>query len=562
MSVHTTPGHNATGGPAGARGPGGGSQSTGANPAGANPAGPTPVTPGHGRRLTLWAAVCGLIAVAIGVVAGELTAAAISPAVSPLTGVGGAAIDGMPRGVKDWAISVFGTSDKLAFLIAMCVVVAILAAGAGILELRRRLAGVAGIAIFGVVGLVAVLTRAQSTTAAIAGPIVATLLAMLLLVAFRKRLRAWLPTDPAQAAAAGEDRRRFLQAAGAGAGVAVVAGIFAAVARTTAAGVAQARAKLRLPAPASSPSAPTAIIPAGAEVKLDGMVPLVTPNADFYRIDTALVVPNVDPTSWKLSVTGMVDQEVEIDLATLLAKPMMEKYVTIACVSNEVGGNLIGNAKWLGWPVRELLAMAGVKPGADMVLSRSTDGFTAGTPLEALTDKRDAMIAVGMNDALLPIEHGFPARLIVPGLYGFVSATKWVTNLKVTTFAEDLGYWSTRGWSTRGIIKTSSRIDTPRDGSSVKAGSVPVGGEAWAQERGISKVEVRLDQGDWQEAKLAPGISKDTWYQWSAAVEMNPGSHQLQVRATDGQGRLQTDQVAPVAPDGASGYHTIHLQVS
>ncbi|MCZ2403588.1 molybdopterin-dependent oxidoreductase [Paenarthrobacter sp. Z7-10] len=509
-----------------------------------------------------WAAVCGLISVAIGVVAGELTAAAISPAVSPLTGVGGAAIDGMPPGVKDWAISIFGTSDKLAFLIAMCLVVAVLAALAGIFEVRRRFVGVVGIAVFGIVGLVAVLTRAQSTTAAIAAPVLAAVLAILLLGAFRKRLLAWLPRnpDPTRAPAAGEDRRRFLQAAGAGAGVAVVAGIFAAVARTTAVGVAQAREKLRLPAPASPSTTPGAVIPAGAEIKLDGMEPLVTPNADFYRIDTALVVPNVNPTSWKLTVTGMVDHEVEIDLATLLAKPMMEQYVTIACVSNEVGGDLIGNAKWLGWPVRELLALAGVKPGADMVLSSSTDGFTAGTPLEAMTDNRGAMIAVGMNDALLPIEHGFPARLIVPGLYGFVSATKWVTNLKVTTFAEDLGYWSTRGWSTHGIIKTSSRIDTPRDGGSVKAGSVPVGGVAWAQERGISKVEVRVDQGNWQEAKLAPGISKDTWYQWSAQVQMDPGGHQLQVRATDGQGQLQTDQVAPPAPDGASGFHTIHVQ--
>jgi DMSO/TMAO reductase YedYZ molybdopterin-dependent catalytic subunit len=553
MSVHTQSGSSPTGRPP-QRSPGSGGQGGEPEPRTASRA---------GRRLTLWAAVCGLISVAIGVVAGELTAAAISPAVSPLTGVGGAAIDGMPPGVKDWAISVFGTSDKLAFLIAMCLVVAVLAALAGIAEVRRRFAGLAGIAVFGVVGLVAVLTRAQSTTAALAAPVVAAVLAMLLLGAFRNRLLAWLPRtpDPAQAAAAGEDRRRFLQAVGAGAGVAVVAGIFAGVARTTAAGVAQARAKLRLPAPASPSKAATAAIPAGAKVSLDGMEPLVTPNADFYRIDTALVVPNVDPTSWKLTVTGMVDHEVEIDLATLLAKPMMEKYVTIACVSNEVGGNLIGNAKWLGWPVRELLAMAGVKPGADMVLSTSTDGFTAGTPLEAMTDDRGAMIAVGMNDALLPIEHGFPARLIVPGLYGFVSATKWVTNLKVTTFAQDVAYWSTRGWSTHGIIKTSSRIDTPRDGASLKAGTIAVGGEAWAQERGISKVEVRLDQGQWQQADLAPGISKDTWYQWSAKVQMDPGGHQLQVRATDGTGEVQTEQMAPPAPDGASGYHTIHVQV-
>lgn len=596
MSIRTNSGLAGSGGPpegigghspgAGAGGPGG----PGAGGSGPGGRGASGMGGSKGRlrqrRRTVWAGVCGLVAVALGVAGGELTAAAVSPSLSPITAVGGVAIDAMPPGVKEGVISLFGTSDKLVFLLSMCVVIAALAFLAGIAELRRKFAGIAGIAVFGVIGVLAVLSRAESSTAALAGPLVAAGLGMVFLTAFRNRLREWLPAEPGAAAAnagpagtkpvstsedgapaeaepaeAGPadawpvagDRRRFLKSIGVGAVVAVVAGTFAAVVRTTATGIQEARAKLRLPPPAS----PAPAIPAAARVPLAGLTPLVTPNTDFYRIDTALVVPTVDPAGWKLGVTGMVDREVEIDLATLLGKPLIERYVTIACVSNEVGGDLIGNAKWLGWPVRELLAMAGVKSGADMVLSSSTDGFTASTPLQAMTDQRDAIIAVGMNGDLLPLEHGFPARLIVPGLYGFVSATKWVSNLKVTTFANDAGYWTSRGWSDHGPIKTSSRIDVPRDGGSVKAGRVAVGGVAWAQERGISKVQVRVDRGNWQDAMLAEGISKDTWYQWSARLDLAQGSHQLQVRAFDGGGTPQTEQVEPVAPNGASGYHTI-----
>ena len=336
-----------------------------------------------------------------------------------------------------------------------------------------------------------------------------------------------------------------------------MAGVFASTLRGAAAVVSEVRSKLALPAPAS----PAPPIPAGAEIRLDGLGPLVTPNKDFYRIDTALRVPVVDPDKWTLRVTGLVEREVELDFAALLAKPMTERHVTIACVSNEVGGDLIGNARWLGWPVRELLAMAGPKPGADMVLSRSTDGFTAGTPLEALTDSRDALLAVGMNGEPLPLEHGFPVRLIVPGLYGYVSATKWVTELKVTRFADDVGYWTPRGWSERGPIKTSSRIDVPGAGRSVTAGTVAFGGVAWAQHTGIGKVELRVNRGAWQVAELAPGISKDTWYQWKLALPLSTGQYEVQVRATDLDGVPQVEDRAPVAPNGATGFHTVTVDV-
>ncbi|CAN7296899.1 molybdopterin-dependent oxidoreductase [Arthrobacter sp. LjRoot14] len=503
-----------------------------------------------GRR----AAAAGVVAVAVGVVAGELAAALVSPSLSPLTGVGGAVIDAVPPAVKDWAISVFGTADKLALLVGMGLAIAALAALAGLLEWRRRLAGFAVIALFGVAGLAAVLGREQATGSAIALPLLAAGTGILVLRWLMSRLRDWGPA----AAAAGPARRRFMQALGGSAVVAILGGALAVALRAAAAGVSEFRSKLALPSPAS----PVPPVPAGAELRLDGISPLVTPNRDFYRIDTALTVPAVDPDTWVLKVTGMVERDIELDFATLLSKPMTERHITIACVSNEVGGDLIGNALWLGWPVRELLAMAGPQSGADMVLSRSSDGWTAGTPLEALTDTRDALLAVGMNGEPLPLEHGFPVRLIVPGLYGYVSATKWLTELKVTRFADDAGYWTPRGWSERGPIKTSSRIDVPRTGRPVRAGTVAFGGVAWAQHTGIGTVELRVNRGRWQAAELAPGMSRDTWYQWQLSLPLTPGQYEIQVRATDLNGVPQIEKPSRVAPDGATGFHTIRVDVT
>ena len=544
------------------------------------------------RSRDLWAAGAGLVAVGTAVVLGELTASLVSPTVSPVTAVGGAVIDAVPPGVKEWAISLFGTADKVALLGGMALVIAALAALSGVLEVRRRFAGVILIAVFGVVGLVAVVSRAGPTANAIPVPVLVALVGIALLRWLIRKLLEWqsvaggrpagasappetappetappetTPAETAPAAApadtaaneAGPARRRFLLALGGTAAVAAVAGVLASTLRGAAAVVSDVRSKLVLPVPA----APAPPVPAGAEIRLDGLGPLVTPNRDFYRIDTALRVPLVDPAEWTLKVTGLVEREIELDFATLLAKPLTERHVTIACVSNEVGGDLIGNARWLGWPVRELLAMAGPKPGADMVLSRSTDGWTAGTPLEALTDSRDALLAVAMNGEPLPLEHGFPVRLIVPGLYGYVSATKWVTELKVTRYADDVAYWTPRGWSERGPIKTSSRIDVPRDGANVTGGTVAFGGVAWAQHTGISRVELRVNRGDWRQAELAPGISKDTWYQWKLALPLEPGQYEVQVRATALDGVTQVEESAPVAPNGATGYHTVRVDV-
>jgi DMSO/TMAO reductase YedYZ molybdopterin-dependent catalytic subunit len=324
------------------------------------------------------------------------------------------------------------------------------------------------------------------------------------------------------------------------------------------AAVSAIRQAIALPAPATA--APE--IPPGTSLDVEGITTLITPNEQFYRIDVALQVPQIDPDSWQLKITGLVDTEITIGYAELLALPLTEHITTIACVSNEVGGGLIGNATWLGYPIRELLAQAGPKAGADMVLSSGPDGFSAGTPIEVLTDpNRQALLAVGMNGEPLPTEHGFPARMIVPGLFGYVSATKWVTEMKVTRFADAEGYWTPRGWDALGPVVTESRIDVPLSGQTVASGTVAVAGVAWAPHTGISKVEVQIDGGAWQPARLAEAVTADTWIQWVLQWPASAGAHTIAVRATDKSGYTQTQKEAPPAPSGATGWDTIQVTV-
>ncbi|MGB3374513.1 MAG: molybdopterin-dependent oxidoreductase, partial [Microbacterium sp.] len=306
---------------------------------------------------------------------------------------------------------------------------------------------------------------------------------------------------------------------------------------------------------------PAAAVPAGAAVDVPGLAPLITPNDDFYRIDTALIVPSIDPAEWKLRIHGMVAQEVTLTWDELRALPLTETTVTLSCVSNPVGGDLVGNAVWLGYPIRELLAEAQPHAEADMVLSTSIDGFTAGTPIEALIDDRDALLAIGMNGEPLPLAHGFPVRMVVPGLYGYVSATKWVTELEVTRFDRARAYWTDRGWSERGPIKLQSRIDVPRAGRGVDEGDTVIAGVAWQPRTGVSGVEVQVDDGPWQAAELAPAISDDTWVQWRMPWQATRGKHRIRCRAIGGDGATQTDQYAAPAPNGASGWHTITTTV-
>ncbi|WP_343975477.1 molybdopterin-dependent oxidoreductase, partial [Streptosporangium amethystogenes] len=322
--------------------------------------------------------------------------------------------------------------------------------------------------------------------------------------------------------------------------------------------VSVARSGITLPRPAK----PLAPLPAGVDLRLKGLSPFVTPNSDFYRVDTALVVPQVDPGSWTLKIHGMVDRPVELTFADLMKRTVVEADVTLCCVSNEVGGPYIGNARWLGVSLADVLRDAGVRRGADMLLSTSADGWTAGTPVDVVLDGRDALLAFGMNGEALPVDHGFPVRQVVPGLYGYVSATKWVTDIRVTRFDEDEAYWTPRGWSAKGPIKTESRIDLPRDGASISAGRTVIAGVAWAQHKGVDAVEVRVDRGPWRQARLAEAPTADTWRQWVLDDwDATPGGHTIEVRATDATGYTQTADRVPVAPDGATGWHTIQVRV-
>lgn len=465
---------------------------------------------------------------------------------APISAVGAAFIDRTPPWLKDFAVATFGTNDKRALLIGTIVVLALVCAALGPVARRWTMAGLVGFAVLGAIGIGAVLSRPGAAVLDAVPTLLGTIVGLWFL-----RATTDFPPEPSSGLS-----RRWIVGGVVGA-VAAYLGNALSVSSTAAAASRAAAAAPDVPLDVAT----RVTVPAGADLKVPGVATFVSPNAGFYRIDTAFVVPRLDAAEWRLKVTGMVEHEVELDWATLQSKELQEAMVTLCCVSNDVGGDLIGNAIWTGWPVRELLKAAGPRPGADMVLQTSADGWTCGTPLGALTDDRNALLAIRMNGEPLPFEHGFPARVVVPGLYGYVSACKWVTELKVTTFADDVGYWTPRGWSAKGPVKTASRIDVPRSGAAVSAGTVAIAGVAWAQHRGISKVEVQIDDGPWAEARLAKDATIDAWRQWVLEWNAVRGSHDIRVRATDGTGLLQTPVEAPPAPNGASGYHSVTVRV-
>jgi DMSO/TMAO reductase YedYZ molybdopterin-dependent catalytic subunit len=510
-----------------------------------------------GRRGWGPAALAGVVAAGLTLAVAELLAAALvrtgraGGTPSPVVAVGEAFVDRTPSWLKDWAVSTFGTHDKTALFVGLAVVMVVVAAGAGLLGARRQPVGLAVVGLLAALAAAAVLSRPHAVVTDMLPLLVGT-------VAGMTSLRALLGRR-AQAASTGHevDRRSFLTLAAGTAAVAVLGAGFARLLEGGSRAVAASRAALRLPLAATSSPPQTT-----SSLDVPGITPFLTPPDDFYRIDTALVVPQVPTSDWRLRVHGMVSHPFELTFDELLALPMVEALVTLTCVSNEVGGDLVGNQRWLGHPLRELLARAGPRPGADMVLSTSADGWTAGTPLDVLTDPaRNSLLAIGMGGQPLPVEHGFPARMVVPGLYGYVSATKWVVDLEVTRFDRAEGYWTPRGWSARGPVKTESRIDVPRPGDAVHTGAVAVAGVAWAQHRGIERVEVRVDDGPWQAAAVGEAGNDDTWRQWVWRWDAPRGAHTVQVRATDKTGQVQTSEEAPPAPDGASGWHTRYITV-
>ncbi len=523
------------------------------------------MTPIPRTRLRVRAALAGAAATIAALAAGEV-AAGLLGGPSLVASVGGVIIDLQPAGAKDFVVALFGTNDKLALELFIVAVAVAIGAALGIVAMRWFAVGAGGIVAFAFAGLVAAVTdpSASPAIAAVVTGVAAIVGVQALSWLLRAAGTSHAPedTDDGRETRSGMpdwSRRGFLVRSGSLAAASIVAGVggrrLLDGSRST-----PATGGTELP-----PAGNTATLPPGAELDVADITPLVIPNDAFYRIDTALIVPGVDLATWTLRIHGLVDRETTLTYADLAELPMIEQYVTIACVSNTVGGDLVGNAKWTGVRLRDVLEIAGVQASATQLVGRSVDDFTAGMPVAWVMDPaREPMIALKMNDEVLPRAHGFPARLIVPGLYGYVSATKWLAELELTTWDAFDGFWIPRGWAKDAPILTQSRIDVPSGRATVPAGRVAIAGVAWAPDRGISKVEVGID-GEWREARLSTPISDATWVQWTYAWDAAAtglGEHEIAVRATDGDGATQTDQRTRPDPDGARGWHTISVSVA
>ena len=483
------------------------------------------------------AALTGLLALVAALAAGHLVAAFVGLTASPYLAVGNAAIDLTPSWLKDFAVTTFGTYDKLVLLIGMAVVLAGIGIAAGLASRTSPTPGTAVAVLLGIVGIAAVLARPDVGQLSVLAPM-ASLAAGVFVFRYLHR-----ETEPS------ETRRDFLITAG----LAAVAGVAGQVfgSRTDVEGSRQAIGEL-------VPKVKAPEVPINADFVKDGTPSFITGNKDFYRIDTALSVPRIRAEEWALRIHGMVERPTVLTFDEIRKRDLIEETVTLTCVSNEVGGPYISTANFIGIKIGDVLREAGVKAGADQLFSTSDDGFTAGSPLDHVLER--GLIAIGMNGEPLPAEHGFPARLVVPGLYGYVSATKWVTDLNVTTFAKDQGYWIPRGWATRAPIKTMSRIDRPKGLGRIQ-GKTVVAGTAWAQPKGVAKVEVRADGGPWQQAELGTDVSDSTWRMWRIELDLKPGSHTVECRATDKSGYTQDQARLDPVPDGATGWHSISFTV-
>ncbi|CAN5210308.1 sulfite oxidase [soil metagenome] len=508
-------------------------------------------------------AAAGVLAALVALATAEIVARLLATGASPVLAVGQEVIDRVPPAVEDAAIAAFGTADKTVLLVGILVVSLVVGAALGLAGARRFAVAVGGFVAFAVIGMAAVAARPGGSPLAAAVAVIAGALAGLALLrrllgipAASTDARGQDPYPASPTDAPQTDRRGFLRLAATAAGVVAAAGLAGrGAARWFSRGTDPTDVVL---APVSSPLPPP---PAAASLEIEGLSPLFTPNDSFYRIDTALTVPRVDLETWRLQVTGMVETPFELSYDDLLALPQVESDITLACVSNQVGDDLVGNARWRGVRLAELLERAGVQPGASQIVGRSVDGWTGGFPTEVALDGREPLVAVAMNGEALPLDHGFPARLVVPGLFGYVSATKWLSEIELTTLDAFDGYWVPRGWSKQGPVNTQSRIDVPRFAARVPAGRQPIAGVAWAPTRGIARVEVSIDDGAWHEARLSEALNDDTWRQWVYDWGATPGRHEIRTRATDGAGETQTaEEVAP-RPGGATGYHTIAVTV-
>jgi DMSO/TMAO reductase YedYZ molybdopterin-dependent catalytic subunit len=508
-----------------------------------------------------WAGpLLGLLALVTGLAVAELVTGLVVGAPSPVVAVGQSVIDVAPPALKDWAIATFGTSNKTALVSGTLIVLAALGMAVGALAARgERATALLLSGLVGVIGVFAVLTRPTTSSTDVLPTVLGTLVTMGVLWAIPIVLahpRVAEPDEPA-AVTMGLNRRGLLAgAAGLGTASVLVGGIGRWMQRGHE--ISAERATVVLP----EPSSPAPALPPSVDVGVDGVGPFVTPTSRFFRIDTALTVPQVSRDDWRLRIHGDVEREIELDYDDLLRRPQVERHITLSCVSNPVGGDLIGTARWQGVLLADVLREARPLAGADQIVSRSVDGWTCGTPTSVVMDGRDALLAVAMNGEPLPARHGYPVRMVVPGLFGYVSATKWVTDIELTAWDAFDAYWVPRGWSKEGPVKTMARIEHPRSSQRQAPGVVDIAGTAWAIHRGIEAVQVRVDGGDWLDCELGAVPSDDTWRQWRLRWDATPGDHVVEARAIDGQGVPQPDQPRPVAPDGAQGYHRVRLVVN
>ncbi|NNE74618.1 MAG: molybdopterin-dependent oxidoreductase [Acidimicrobiales bacterium] len=523
-------------------------------------------------------AVAGGIGAALALTIGEVFDGASSRVPSLVIGVADFISRNTPGDVVAWSISNVGTAQKTLFPLGITITTVLFGALIGILGLRSQRNLFIGFGLLGLVATISMATTQGSTGLGVTSAILATTVgagvAALLInrgqastnrPAFSAQGSGYAANDLDPTNPAG-DRRQFLAWSGGAAATAVaLGGIGSNLERSTKKAVESARQNVVVPEGIAD------IDRAMADLNtLDsspGISSYITPNDGFYLIDTAFTKPQVDPKDWSLEIKGMVDNPYSLTFDEILAMDLIDVPITLSCVSNSVGGNLVGNAVWTGVPIIELLERAGVQEGATQFFGRSVDDWTAGFPTEALYDGRDALLAIGMNGEPLPVKHGFPARLVVSGLYGYVSAVKWVKSITMTTWEAEDGYWIPRGWNKLGPIKTQSRIDAPRNNATVPAGPKAIGGVAWAPSRGITKVEVQIAGGpnganEWVEAELGEALSNDTWVQWTVPWDPEPGRYFLRVRATDADGETQGEIEVDPRPNGAEGWHTIEVNVS
>ena len=505
-------------------------------------------------------AISGAVAAALGLGAAEFLAGVVSAIPSLFEGMGNWVIDNSPKPLTDFGIEVFGTNDKLALLVGITVVSVLIGAAVGVFA-RKRFGLATGVFVgFGVLAALAAASDPQVALGLAIIPGGAAAITSLGVLQWLYGLSPAIDRAPLVevdseevAEPKGASRRAFILGATAVFGLAAIAGTTGRVLLEKAKRAVAGRFDVVLPSPAEI----LAEVPAAAELGVDGLVPILVPNDDFYRIDTAFAVPRVDLQEWTLSIKGRVDRPYSISYSDLLDMRMVERDVTLSCVSNSVGGDLVGNARWQGVPLSEILDRAGVQPDAEQLIGRSVDDFTVGFPVEAAFDGREALVAVGMNGEPLPFEHGFPARLVVAGLYGYVSATKWLSEIELAGWDNFDAYWVPRGWSKEAPIKTQSRVDTPTPAERVEQGSRVVAGVAWAPTRGISKVEVQLgEDAPWAEAELSEPLSINSWVQWKIPWDPPTGRQVITCRATDGEGVLQEEMEHPPAPNGATGWHS------